>query len=62
MKIKVFTCGGTIDKMYSEEKGTLNFSFGESAINELSNIKVKLNFDYLSYLLTKLFILFVINF
>src|SRR3989338_5391478 len=47
MKIKVFTAGGTIDKMYSEEKGTLNFSFGkEQAVRELSENKVKLNFEY----------------
>ena len=46
MKMEVFTCGGTIDKMYSKEKGTLNFSFGESAVNELSNIKVKFNFEH----------------
>ncbi len=46
MKIKVFTAGGTIDKIYSEEKGTLNFSFGKQAIRELSENKVKLNFEY----------------
>ncbi|KKU75321.1 MAG: AnsB: L-asparaginase [Candidatus Nomurabacteria bacterium GW2011_GWB1_47_6] len=46
MKIKVFTAGGTIDKMYSEVKGTLNFSFGKQAIKELGESKVKLNFDY----------------
>ena len=46
MKIKVFTAGGTIDKMYSEVKGTLNFSFGKQAIKELGEEKVKLNFDY----------------
>jgi len=46
MKIKVFTAGGTIDKMYSEEKGTLNFSFGKQAVKELSENKVKLNFKY----------------
>src|SRR3989344_3833446 len=46
MKIKVFTAGGTIDKMYSEGKGTLNFSFGKQAIKELGEEKVKLNFDY----------------
>lgn len=46
MIIKIFTTGGTIDKIYSEEKNTLNFSFGKSAINELSENKVKLNFDY----------------
>jgi len=46
MKIKVFTAGGTIDKMYSEVKGTLNFSFGKQAIKEISEEKVKLNFEY----------------
>jgi len=46
MKIKVFTTGGTIDKVYSEEKGTLNFSFGKAAISEVGENKVKLNFDY----------------
>lgn len=46
MKVKVFTAGGTIDKMYSEEKGTLNFSFGKQAVKELSESKVKLNFEY----------------
>src|SRR3989344_7668095 len=46
MKVKVFTAGGTIDKIYSEEKGTLNFSFGKQAVKELSESKVKLNFEY----------------
>src|SRR3989344_1268238 len=46
VKIKVFTAGGTIDKIYSEEKGTLNFSFGKQAIRVLGEEKVKLNFDY----------------
>ena len=46
MKIKIFTAGGTIDKVYSEEKGTLNFSFGKQAIREMEESKVKLNFDY----------------
>ena len=32
--------------MYSEVKGTLNFSFGKQAIKELGEEKVKLNFDY----------------
>jgi len=32
--------------MYSEEKGTLNFSFGKQAVKELSENKVKLNFEY----------------
>ncbi|KKP87439.1 MAG: Asparaginase [Parcubacteria group bacterium GW2011_GWC1_35_8] len=46
MKIKVFTCGGTIDKIYLETKGIYNFSFGEPAINEIYRDKVKLNFGY----------------
>ncbi len=46
MKIKVFTAGGTIDKMYSEQKGTLNFSFGKQAVRELGEEKVRFNFDY----------------
>lgn len=46
MKIKIFTAGGTIDKIYSEGKGTLNFSFGEAAIREITKSKVKVNFDY----------------
>jgi L-asparaginase len=46
MKIKVFTTGGTIDKMYSEEKGTLNFSFGKQAIVEIGESKVRFNFEY----------------
>src|ERR1035441_8075970 len=46
MKLKVFTAGGTIDKIYSEEKGTLNFSFGKQAIRVMSDEKVKLNFEY----------------
>jgi L-asparaginase len=46
MKIKVFTAGGTIDKIYSEEKGTLNFSFGKQAIRVMGEEKVKLNFEY----------------
>ena len=46
MKIKVFTAGGTIDKIYGEDKGTLNFSFGPSAIGEISEEKIKLNLDY----------------
>ena len=32
--------------MYSEEKGTLNFSFGKQAVKELSENKVRLNFEY----------------
>ena len=46
MKIKIFTAGGTIDKVYSEEKGTLNFSFGKPAVREISEDKVNLNFEY----------------
>lgn len=46
MKIKIFTAGGTIDKVYSEEKGTLNFSFGKPAIREIGENKVKLNLEY----------------
>ena len=54
MKVKVFTAGGTIDKVYSENKGTLNFSFGKQAIIEISEDKVRLNFDYdVERLLTK---------
>ncbi len=54
MKIKIFTAGGTIDKIYSEEKGTLNFSFGKSAIRKIGEEKVKLNFDFdIERLLTK---------
>ncbi|MEI7709667.1 MAG: asparaginase domain-containing protein [bacterium] len=54
MKIQVFTAGGTIDKIYSDGKGTLNFSFGEPAFKELSYNKVKLNFKYnLQHLLAK---------
>lgn len=46
MKIKVFTAGGTIDKIYSEEKGTLNFSFGKQAITEMGEKKLNLNLEY----------------
>ena len=46
MRIKIFTAGGTIDKIYGEERGTLNFSFGEPAIEELERNKVKFNFEY----------------
>jgi L-asparaginase len=46
MKIKVFTAGGTVDKMYSEAKGTLNFSFGKQAIKEIAESKVRFNFEY----------------
>ena len=54
MKIKVFTAGGTIDKIYSEEKGTLNFSFGKQAIAEMGENKLRLNVEYnVERLLTK---------
>ena len=46
MKIKIFTCGGTIDKDYLETKGIYNFSFGKPAINEMLQNKVNLNFGY----------------
>jgi L-asparaginase len=46
MKVQIFTVGGTIDKIYSEGKGTLNFSFGKPAIEELAEHRVKLNFQY----------------
>lgn len=46
MKIKVFTAGGTIDKVYSEEKGTLNFSFGKPAVKEIIEEKIRLNVEY----------------
>ena len=54
MRIKVFTAGGTIDKIYSEERGTLNFSFGKQAILEMGENKLKLNMEYdIERLLTK---------
>lgn len=54
MKIKVFTAGGTIDKVYSEEKGTINFSFGKTAVTQISEDRIDLNFDYdIEQLLTK---------
>lgn len=46
MKIKIFTAGGTIDKVYADTKGTLNFSFGKPAIAEIGEEKVKMNFEY----------------
>lgn len=46
MKIKVFTVGGTLDKIYSEEKGTLNFSFGDPAVKSIAENRVKLNLEY----------------
>lgn len=45
MRIKVFTAGGTIDKIYSEMKGTLDFSFGKQAVKDIEE-KVELNFEY----------------
>jgi len=54
MKIKIFTTGETIDKIYLERKGIFNFSFGKPAISELSENKVKLNFKYdIEFLLAK---------
>src|SRR3989338_4652226 len=47
MNIKIFTVGGTIDKTYSDKKGTLNFFFGETqAIKELIETKLNLNLKY----------------
>ena len=46
MKIKIFTTGGTIDKIYAEVKGTVNFAFGTPAITAVGEEKVRLNFDY----------------
>ena len=46
MKIKIFTAGGTIDKIYGEDRGTLNFSFGKQAIREIGESKLKLNLEY----------------
>jgi len=46
MQIKIFTAGGTIDKVYSEEKGTLNFSFGRPATKEIIEGKIKCNFKF----------------
>ncbi len=46
MRIKIFTAGGTIDKIYGEEKGTLNFTFGKQAIREMGENKLKLNLEY----------------
>ena len=45
MKIKVFTAGGTIDKIYAEVKKTINFSFGTPAVYEISE-KIRLNSNY----------------
>lgn len=55
MKIKIFTVGGTIDKIYSDKKGTLNFSFSDKqAILEIVENKLKLNFEFnIKRLLTK---------
>lgn len=46
MNIKVFTAGGTIDKIYGEERGTLNFTFGNPAVKEIGETKVKLSLQY----------------
>lgn len=46
MKLKIFTAGGTIDKIYGEQKGTLNFSFGNPAVKEIGESKLRLNIDY----------------
>ncbi len=46
MRIKVFTAGGTIDKIYGEDRGTLNFSFGTPAIQEIGGNKVRLNMEF----------------
>lgn len=47
MKIKVFTAGGTIDKIYAETKGTLNFTFGKPAVAEIGRKdRFRLNFNY----------------
>ncbi|MEQ1561182.1 MAG: asparaginase domain-containing protein [Nitrospira sp.] len=46
MRIKIFTAGGTIDKIYGEERGTLNFSFGKQAVREIGESKLKLNLEY----------------
>jgi len=46
MRIKVFTTGGSIDKVYSEGKGVLNFSFGIPAIMEIGKGKIHLNLYY----------------
>jgi L-asparaginase len=46
MKIQIFTVGRTIDKGYSQERGTLNFSFGEPAVVELLGGAAQLNLDY----------------
>ena len=46
MQIKVFTVGGTIDKVYSDKKGTLNFSFGEPVTREIFERKIKCRFSF----------------
>ena len=46
MKIKIFTTGGTIDKTYATDKGTVNFSFGNPAIKELLDKKLKIGFTF----------------
>ncbi len=46
MKINIFTTGGTIDKTYATNKGTVNFSFGDPAIKELFDKKLKVGFTF----------------
>lgn len=46
MQIKIFTAGGTIDKVYSDKKGTLNFSFGKPAVKEILEEKIKHNLEF----------------
>ncbi len=54
MRIKIFTAGGTIDKDYSQERGTSNFSFGIPAIIELTEQLLRFNVDYhIEHLLAK---------
>ncbi len=46
MNVLIFTAGGTIDKIYSDAKGTLNFSFGKPAVAEIVEERVRLNFEF----------------
>ena len=46
MRISIFTTGGTIDKTYATDKGTVNFSFGSLAIKELLDKKIKAGFNF----------------
>lgn len=43
--IKIFTCGGTLDKVYREVRSTMNFSLGEAAVKEIFD-GLRLNLDY----------------